>query len=262
MSDPYLEAMMKGQLLSKKLVQEKDKFEIAIEQEINQYIAAQSLENDFIKNELNSPTMQKAKLIAEIKAGIDLSELEQHIEIAQNILLSEGHQHLDETTAHEIIESISSIPEVIEDADLSTFETDDFQHIFKISDKVMQGILEIGIKKYKIEDYASSISIFALLTTLAPGNSDYWFRLGIAAQKNENTSLALRAYDATIDIEPTLIGAHLFSVECHLQNEDLDKAKQSLQKAKTLIEEEPRIDQEWRELLIKIENTISEITAD
>lgn len=255
MPDPYLEAMMRGEFPHKKAVPSnariKDKFEAAIEREINQYIDTLHLEDDFLKNRLLPPGAQRTKILLEMKGGVSFSRLESYLTASLEILHSEGNRYLSEEPFLQMEKEFSQIPLLLELLDVSKELTDTFQTIFNISDPVMASILKVAIAKFDEEQYEQSLALLAFLSTLAPGNFDYWFRLGIVAQRAQNYELALNSYAVAADLNPQLIGAKLFAIECYLQKEQPDKAIKALEEAKQIAESND-IASEWRDLLQKI----------
>jgi len=238
---------------------EKDKFDIAIEKEINTYIDSLNLEAEFSQNLLVSPAMRRAKIMQEMKSGIDLSELGSHIVSALTILISQGKQYLDSDVFREMADELATIGEKIEEVDLSQVESNKFHALLGISDSSMASILKIAAAKYQEQDYVSALSIFALLSTLDSSSDDYWFRLGITAERNENYLLALRAYAAASELNPHFVGSHLFSIECHLRSDNVSKAKEEFQIAKQILDSE-EVDPMWRELLPDIEKALKDLS--
>jgi len=254
--DLYLQAMIHGEFASTKKSKEapvvKDRFELAIEESAKAYADSIMAEEDFSQNQLISPQMRRAQLIEEIKEAMKLTELGQHIETAANVLIDEGRQYLQKEAHEALLEDFSKIESALEKFDLNTDKN--FKEILGIRDASVSAILRVAIAKFVESEYAPSISLFALLTTLVSENADYWYRLGIAAQRSENLDLALRAYDVAVTLDATLIGARLFAAECHLILGAHDEAEVNYKEARKILETYP--DEQWAKLVSSIESLV------
>lgn len=255
MPDPYLEAMMHGDSANKERSEMPDRFDSAIDKEINQYIDTLNIELENTQNNLLPRAARKAKIFSEIKDAFTFSNLNTYFSIAFRLLKTEGKSHLQKEEFQQLEKEFSQIPEILDQMDLNSEFKENFKTIFKLSDPVMESILKIGSAEFNQELYQESLSIFALLTTLDSGNAVYWMEFGIAAQKFQNYDLALRSYEAASGIDPSLIGAKLFAVECYLQKEQPDQAKQALQEAKQ-IADTTEVEPEWLYLLNEISKII------
>jgi tetratricopeptide (TPR) repeat protein len=114
-----------------------------------------------------------------------------------------------------------------------------FKKLLGINEDIMNAIYTIGIEKFNEKDFNSSLSLFAFLTALNSANTDYLFRLGICSQKNENFDLALKAYEAALDLDPELLAAMLFASDCCLAKKDQGQAAYYLKRAKEVAENQP-----------------------
>lgn len=260
MYDPYLDALMHGEIIPSKKVaaipkQEKSKFDLSIENHINKYIDSLNLEIEYGRNPLTSPAMKRAQLREELKAALKMPEFEKFLSEAFNALLTNHHHYLQPEICNQMGQEFHGIEEEIEKIDFNEPPDENYQTLFKISDAVMDGILTIAKAKYNEQEYALSLAIFTLLTSLNAGNYDYWYRLGITAQKCENYPLALKAYDIALEMSPDLIGALLFSCECHIRLDQKDAAKQRFIKAKEIASNQ-ELDEMWKSLMSKVERAL------
>lgn len=261
MYDPYLDALMHGEIIPSKktgLIQkkEKSKFDLSIEKHINKYIDSLNLEVEYGRNSLVSPAMKRAQLREELKSALIMPELEKFLSEAFNAILTSHHHYLSPEMCKQMENEFLGIEEEIEKINFNELPEENYQTLFKISDAVMDGILTIAIEKYKEQEYPLSLAIFTLLTSLNAGNYDYWYRLGITAQKCENYQLALKAYEIALDISPDLIGALLFSSECYIRLDQKDTAKQYFIKAKEIASSTQELDEMWKSLISKIEEVL------
>jgi len=262
MPDAYLAAMMSGESFRKKDVADrpsvrKSKYDKAIEKQINQYIDSLNLEAAYATNRLLPPAAHRAKIMAEMKEAFSLSELDAYFTPSFDLLLSTGRDYLDPDANHEMQKTLSQIPEVIEKIDLDQEYTDSFQKLLGVSDGVMKSIVQIAQAQFEEEKFENCLSLFVVLSILAPENFDYWFRLGIAAQKAQKNDLALRAYRQAIDLNPKLVLALLFSVECYLSMDLSEQAKATLAEANR-IAETTEIEGAWRPLLQEMNALLKE----
>ncbi len=262
MPDPYLEAMMHGDFTPKDKKSDevtpppaKDSFDIAIEKQIDAYIDSLNLEEEFGKSTLISPEMKKKQIREEMKANLKMPEIEGYITAAFKALRSEGEHYLGAELYKEMIDEFDVIIPKLEVMDLSQPVEENFQTLLNISDEVMTGIFGMAIEKYKEGDYSTSLSIFTLLTTLDSGNSEYWYRLGIASQRFENYDMALKAYETSIELEPDLMEAYLFASECCLHKGDLEGAKVFFKKGKELADAQ-ELDEVWSTLIKEIASVL------
>jgi tetratricopeptide (TPR) repeat protein len=251
--DPYLEALLHGGVPEYGPVKKIDKFDSAIDKEINKYI--DSLHLEYSQNNLLSIGAQRTKLLLEIKNAFKFSKLESYLSTSFRILHSKGEQHLDKVEFEQMEKELSQIPEILDRMDLKEELKVNFKTLFNLSDSVMGSILKIAIAEFDHEEYEESLSIFCLLATLDSGNANYWLELGIASQKFHNYELALRSYEVAIGLNPKLIGAKLFSVECYLQINKPEEAKGALKEAKQLAET-TEFEPEWLFLLQEISKII------
>lgn len=229
------------------------KIEKEEEKEIESYIESLHLEDQYAQNPLVSPQMKKAQIREELKSAIQLPLLQEQIHAACTLLAHEGPHYMDNEIYMKLLNEFISIDETIDNLDLNADLTDDLQKTFNISDPVMEVILQMAKAKFQEEEYRNSLALFSLLTTLKPSSGDYWFRLGIAAQKSGDIALALRAYETAIELNPDLIGARLFSIECYLHNKDKEAAAKMLQEVKE-VTANVELDEMWGDFLKKIEN--------
>lgn len=261
MHDPYLHALFHGEIArkNKKITPqaqpEKNKFDQAIENHIDQYIDSLNLELKFHDNPLINPETKKAQLRDELKSSFVMPEFEKLLSEAFNVLLASHYNYLSPEQCRQMEQEFLEMNQEIEKIDLNEADENNFQTLFKISDGVMDGILTMGIVKYQEQEYPCALAIFTLLTCFNPENEDYWYRLGISAQKSEDYQLALKAYDTVLETSPELLGALIFSAECHLRLNQKESAQHYFIKAKEVASTQ-KLEEIWKVLLSKIEEAI------
>lgn len=256
MHDPHLYDLLHGETKARESktdssTQKKNKFDLAIENYIDQYIDSLNFEREIHDNPLTTPQAKKTQIRNELNYSLQMPDLENFLNEAFKELFTHHHNYLPPELCRKMEQEFLRIDEKMDKIDVNEVSEKNFQTLFKISHAVMDGILTVGIAKYQEEEYASCLAIFTLLTSLNPGNEDYWYRLGIAAQKCEDYPLALKAYENTLEISPDLLGAHVFSAECHFHLNQKESAQQSFIKAKEIAETQ-EIEEVWKVLMSKL----------
>lgn len=258
MPDPYLMAMMRGEFATNKSksMPKKDKFDLSLEKQVNDYLDTIDFEAECQENKLVSPQMRRAQMKEELLSSMKSNELTQQIQTAISVLLSDGKQCLEEIEYRQMLEELSQIGDKVNAINLDSPPEENFQTLFNISNSTMGGIFKVAAFKFASGEFDSCLSIFMLLSTLNPGNAEYWFRLGMAAQQSKNLDLALRAYRVAAELDPQLIGAELLTADCFLRQGKREEA-QGAYKAAKKIEKSSQIDPDWKELLDAIGKSLN-----
>lgn len=248
MPDPYLMAAMQGGLShgAKSTAKTKNKFDVAAEKYVDMHVEALHFEEEFAQDKLFSPQMRKAQLRAELLAALQFSELDKPLDNAFKLLFSEGLQYIDHEVYPAMIDQFKQMADRLEKLDPT--QPEELHSWSTLSDAVLNEIAKMALTKYDEENYTPCMALFVLLTVLYGDNFEYWYRLGIAAQKSEEINLALKAYTEALKIEPELVGARLFSVECYLKIGSKQAAEEELEKAKSL-KALAGFDEKWAPLL-------------
>ncbi len=250
MSDLYLESKLKIQPKKK----EKDKFEEAIEKNLDDYIATISIKEE---NLLESAEMKKKRLKEEMREALSMDWMEPYLILAFDILFNESKQYLDESENQLIVDQFSKISDKLNQLDLST-SFKNYQSYLNISNDSMEAVWKIALAKYVAGEYKKCTALFVLLAALASDESEYWLRMGISAQEDGDFQLALRAYLATLSLDPNHLGARLMAIECFLATDQLASAEAEYLEAQKIVEnaDKNEIDPISIELLNKIEEVI------
>lgn len=251
MVDLYLQAMMQGQIVNRK----KNKFDEAMSREIKHYVDSLPLEEDIGESQLVSPRMKRIKLMEELKEEAKMTELTEYIEKAFSFLRSDGLHYLEPSALEKLTLALKNSAKLLKDLDLSQEMPKDDQMILGFSNETLAMIYQVATGAYRDERFESCLAVFVLLATLNPANPEYWFRTGIAAQKNELIDIALRAYAIASSLVPELIGARLFAAECYLAKGALKEAAEEVIEAKK-IKETSEPEPMWLELLDLLEQSI------
>jgi tetratricopeptide (TPR) repeat protein len=230
MRDPYLEAMLKGDGGKKK---EKDRFEIALDKSIQQFLDTLSFDDE--PGQFLSSKAKREKFEQELKESLAHSDLNHYLVTAVQVIRRDGKQYLDKEVYSTVLEEFANAGKILETMDLEASPTEDFGQILHMSGETINSIFNIATAKFQEEIHAECLSLFVLLTVLQPKEFDLWYRTGIAAQACENYSLALNAYTIAADLNPELIEAHLFSIECYLKLDMAEEAKEEFAETEKLV---------------------------
>ncbi|MBA3237813.1 MAG: hypothetical protein H0T62_05600 [Parachlamydiaceae bacterium] len=231
---------------------EKDRFQIAFEKEIDTYVDAMELEDDPNHKEFLPPKLRREKIKTELKAAAKMEELSRLLETAVKLLISEGADYLAPETYQQLTADLSNAYTQIENINLDHPAEIDIPSAVQLSNESLLAIATIATKKFANESYMDCLSLFSFLSVLHPEHPEYWFRLAIAAQKVGNLDMASRAYAAVSELDPQHIGARLFGAECFLQRDLKNEAKAEVEAAKEIAKNN-QIEKMWLELLPQIE---------
>jgi len=89
---------------------------------------------------------------------------------------------------------------------------------------------EQGVKAVKAARYKKAIKLFNKVVAAKPTDADAWNYLGFSHRKLEKYDVALSAYQKALVIDPKHRGANEYLGELYLQTNDLEKAKERLEK--------------------------------
>ncbi len=261
MVDLYLQAMMHRELPSQQPKSNssnsvKDKFDLAAEKYIKEYLNSLNLEIEYGQNQFVTPAMKRAQIRQEMLAKMKASEEDGYLSEAFNFINSNGEQYLGQEFYPEVVSELERIDDLIEKMDPGQEFPEKMQSFYNFNEHIAEEISKLAILKFHEEEYKTSLSLLVLLATLFPENNDYWYKLGIAAQKCEQYDLALRAYGEALQLKPDHIGVKLFSVECYLEKDLVEEAKSQLREAKKLAEKlegEGEVDEMWISFMKELE---------
>jgi tetratricopeptide (TPR) repeat protein len=258
MHDPHhLRAMMHGDHDKKGHRKhskgKKGHIEEELDQEIDAYVDSLELEEG--PNALESVKAKREKIRNEIKEGVKLPELTKLLESAMGIVISEGERYLSAEENGQLLSDFANAAKYFAAMHLAESSDKNLQELIHISDDSMKSIVQMALAKFTEERFADCLALFSLLSILNPAYSEYWYRLGIAAQKCGNYDLALRAYHGALQLDPHLIGAKLFTAECLIELKRFDEAKSEIAEAKKMANEQ-KVDQMWIDLIPAIEKAI------
>jgi tetratricopeptide (TPR) repeat protein len=209
MPDPYLQALMTGQL---KIV--KDKFAVALEEKIDRYLDTLDFSGE--DDKLRLPAMKRSRLRAQLLDTAKQNDPYEHVNDALGILKSEGIKYLQEDVLSNLFKEISAIGDSMAGINVENLSDEEFSLLCTVSGGSLNALSEMAIAKFDEQDYSQCLSLSILLTSLDDNNADYWMRAGIAAQELQKFPMALYGYTRALDLDEGLIRARLFAAECCL----------------------------------------------
>lgn len=252
MPDLHLQAMLQGVSVKKATPAPQtapDKFTDAIAHFASQY-ADKTLKEDARKDTLTSVSCKRQKLIEEAKELAHCAPVVPHIQLAYDLLMT------DEALAKAIRADLVQAQTRLDAVDLLQPLPDTLNDLLKLSKKTLDCIFEAGCKKYSDAEYLKSLALFVFLCTVNQNNPEYWFRLGIAAQKSDFIDLAMQAYQNSIQLTPSTVLARLFAAECLITLGDAGGAKAMCEEVKAL----PH-DEDLNQFLLALEMQLSRKAA-
>lgn len=221
----------------------------AFDQAVNDYVD-KLLANEELKDiQFSSPAELRSKLEQEVRSAAEITEFGDYISLALNILHNESNRYLQEDEYETLIDSLNILEQnfVVEDPDLSSFS---------IPEESRQLILQVGIAKFNQGLVKDSLAILTLLTTLKPDEPDYWFRLGLIAQKCEKFELASNAFSAASQMVPDFIDIRINAAQMYLDRHMKEEAKLEFEEAKRIFESAD-VNNQWRDRIFEIEKLLA-----
>jgi tetratricopeptide (TPR) repeat protein len=260
--DPALYDMMHGVTPTKKKVLSSEvpinnghfvpAIEKSIEMEVNRLLA----DEDPNQNKLLSVQARRAKLAQEMRESLDMSELEKHVSTASDIIRNEGNNYLEKEAHNLLIQGLNSLGKQMLSLDPENLNNETLRTALTLPPNNLSAILKIGIAKFTDGLLQESFSIFAFLSALDSEEPDYWYRLGLVAQKCEQYERALRAFALTSLLAPEFIGVHIFAAECYLKMGQHDDALAEVNEMKHMFETN-EVSEEWKARIVDIENLLA-----
>lgn len=256
----YLYALMHGELHGKKSMGDqayKSKSEIELDKKIEAYVDEMAIEEDPDHKQLQDPKLKREKIKSEMKESLKLIEATLQMEKAVGILISEGLCYLSKEESEQLISDLFNAEQNFESMRGKETEDPNLQALTKISGGSMDAIAKMALAKFEEDRFGDSTALFYLLSFLNPNYFEYWFRLGIAAQKDGDIELALKAYAAALAIDSNNVEARIFSAECFFKKNHLSEAKSEIAALKEIVKN-GEVDKMWVDLLSGIEALIKQ----
>lgn len=185
-----------------------------------------------------------------------MSEFKNHVQTAMNIFRTEGINYLEKDENEAFIKDLDSFDLKLKNLDAETLKNESFEKIVYLSPESRASILKIGIGKFSENLLNDSLSIFAFLSSLEADNPDYWYRLGLVAQKCDLNELALKSFIVTSELAPGFAGSHIYAAQCYLTLDQPDNAKNEVDSVKAILKESPG-EESWNQTVVDIENLLA-----
>lgn len=253
--DLYLNIPLHGGLKTNKSNFEKDKFELAIDKEIEGLIED---EESALPNPMISKDMKKMKLKKNLQENDISNKLNNHIQDAIQLIYDEKGHHLSEEEFQLIESDLVKASLTLEELDLDIINyRQNIHEILSFSDETLQIMHRLATDKFQEKCYRECLAIMVFLSTLEQNNSEQWFHLGIAAHKNEDPELAIEAYTAAISLDPKIVGARLLASECFLTLNKKQNALELIDEVRNLSLEE-ELNPEWQQLFYLLNEYIKD----
>jgi hypothetical protein len=233
-----------------------NKFDKEIEDYLIEYVK-ELPDEEFAYNQLEHIHIKRQKLIRKLKERAIFTRLSHQLDSALIILYEEGLNYFNKEEYVLLIKDFLRAEENLANLDVTKSLSPDVQAVLQISSTSLGLILKIAMAKFNENQFSQSLALFALLTAFAPGSSAYWFRLGIVAQRCEDRDLALSAYSVSSMLDPSQIGAQIFSAECHLMANAREEAQVNCIQARNIMKT-TKVEEIWPPLLSEIESVLAE----
>lgn len=242
-----------NQLIEDDSLNEKSRYDIAIENEVETMIDAMPPETLIDIDGKARRERMKIALLKEYNNHPINYLLEQAVDILQN----EGMNYLDEKIYEQLLSDFDASCRRLESHEPSSKSSAKLQDLLQLSDSVIQAIFNVATQKFVSEQYGDCLSLYVFLATIDPFVIIYWLRLGTSAQKMGDLPLSLRAYDSVLQLDPYNLGAALLSASCHLALNNKDAARTMYFKAKE-ISYNRNVEAHWQHLMQALEKTLEE----
>lgn len=222
-------------------------YEEAIQKRVDSLLQEQTFENKFLSIE-----QLRKKIEKEVREASDLSEFGDYITTALRLFRTEGSRYLEKEAFNNLLEGLNQLAIGIEALDLENLDNETFYETFEVLTKNTEDILKIGTLKYEEGLIRESLAVFTFLTLIQSHDSDFWYRMGLIAQEDKNMELALRAFNVALELNPQLIGPHIYGA-MSLFNQGLkEEALEEIKAAKS-----KQRNEEWSEEIQAVEDLIS-----
>lgn len=253
--DPLFEAQLKGEFnqIKKKAI-ELDPFEKILNDHIENYL--NSLPHEEVNPaelQFNSPRIKHLKIKQELINDSKITDIDQQIKIAIDVINSEGAALLEKEEYEQLISDLTKAEMFVQNPQLIAENT--IQNLIGIDEKSMRALWKMALILFDKQSFENSTGLSTLLAVLSPVNGDYWYRTALAAQQANQMEYALQAYETAYALSPELIGAKIFTVNCLISLKRKTEAKDAFKEASELVKEN-ELNEQWEEILTGLESLI------
>lgn len=207
-----------------------------IQNAANEY-ANQFFEEERQKNPYLPEEVIKARLSENFIEACSMSDLNEKISTAIQIIHNEGCNYLDPHSWNNLKKHLDIS---IERLHVVGFDPEEmsFQELLGFDDETLSAVETIARKKFQQKKILDSLALYSFLSTVKGDHPVFWLRLGIVLQENNEFEKAIRAYDLCREFDPQNIGAELYSAECHIALNNKEEASNRATEAFRLINEQ------------------------
>lgn len=209
-------------------------------------LSEQYAEENFKPDPLLSPQALKEKLKCDFKEQIGMEDLKGHLDNAYQILQNEG-PNLDPDEWDSLQKELVKAAEILDNFDYETSIDSNFAQFLGISEQSLNIIDRLGRSKFK-DQPEHALSLFVLLSTLEENNPENWFSLGNCFLKQNQTEMALRAYNLCLEMDNNHAGSKAMTISCYLNLKEKSKARTALQEAQKLVADQ-NLEETWGQYL-------------
>lgn len=259
MVDIYLQLLMKG---DKAIYPTANKTNNRFDKLINDFITEHVKmihfdKGDPSKPQLLTPEMKRAQMKSEFLEALKLKEYKEYAEAAIRIIDAEGPKYMKKQQFETLQEEFINTKNKLETLDPNTIDTMAFQELHCISETSREVLVLFAIDFFKESKFSDCLSICTLLILLHPENSNYWLRAAMAAHQNGNMSLAIKNYKSAVEIDSSLLTAHLLEVDCYLKLELYEEAKAEYIIAQDQIAALGSVPENWSDFLAELKSVFA-----
>lgn len=234
----------------------KDRFKLAIQKSIEEYVDKQMKEEDPSKISLIPTEARRQMLKSEAQEDLDLTEFAEYASNAIAILRFEGTRYLSKENYELLVQNLDRMKKELENLNLNQLKDEALQKALQTTPEVRTSILKVAIDKYSNNLLPDSLSIFAFLTALDAEDPDYWYRFGLVAEESERYDAAANAFATVTELAENFIDAraHLAFCDIYLNQEEM--AKDQLNEIKNILKSAGG-DVQSNDYVIAIENRLA-----
>lgn len=254
MYDPYLDAIMHGEIFSEKKPLPLNRYELEYQKTIkNNLLVDESNENLLIPQHL-----RLKKNETKVRELLELEELNQHLEKALQILSEEAERYLGLNAYKAVQENLLQALKILDTIPLENFQLESLGAALKILPETTEAIFKIALAKFDEKSFSAALSLMVLLVVFHPEDFDFWYRSGIISQLLGNDDYALKAYATAISLNKNLIGARIYASECYLKLKQNQEAIAEFEEAQRIAAEQD-LPKEWSNLVSTLKQKIEKL---
>lgn len=169
------------------------------------------------------------------KKAVRLEEQQIFLNQAMRCILQDGSRYLSKDVWSQLSQELSLAANALAKLTYHEETPDILFPYLGMTQKGMDAIAAMAKAKYEEENYALSMSLNVLLTTLDPEGFDYWFHLAISCQESGFFDKAIKAYSICHLLNFKHVPSWLLCAECYLHSQNKLDAKIEFEEAERII---------------------------